>query len=315
LAALEPAIDEFIELDYFHAKSVLGRRDIGPEESDSLRSRLQAQHFDVAIDLRMHPDTRQILQYSGAELLAGFDHAGRFPWLDVALEWEGDQSLTPKRGNIVDRLGQLVEAVAIACDPDRSGVRSVDHIHARSALSALPSIAALPPGFLFEPLVCVHPAVGNAVRQWPAEHFGALIDLLIEEHGVHVVLIGGQDELPVADAVLRTVKHRSAVVSLLGSLQLAELPLLLQVAKLFVGNNSGPQHLAAALGTPTVGIHSGVVDATEWGPFGPRAVAVRRKTVCSPCYVATVAQCHRQMACLRKLRPADVYAVCRGMLA
>ncbi len=63
-----------------------------------------------------------------------------------------------------------------------------------------------------------------------------------------------------------------------------------------------------------MGVHSGVVDATEWGPFGPRAVAIRRKTVCSPCYIAYASDCHRNLACLRKLRPSDVFDICRAML-
>jgi heptosyltransferase-3 len=156
--------------------------------------------------------------------------------------------------------------------------------------------------------------VGNDTRQWPEEHFAGLIDLLIEEEGVNVLLVGAKEEAPIADRVLELVQHRLAVASMLGAITLKELPMLLKAADLFVGNNSGPQHLAATLGIPTIGIHSGVVDATEWGPFGASAVAIRRKTVCSPCYIASASDCHRQLACLRKLRPSDVYEVCRAML-
>jgi ADP-heptose:LPS heptosyltransferase/GT2 family glycosyltransferase len=315
LAGMEPAIDEVIAFDFFHARSGLGRREIAEEELDDLRQQLRGRNFDIAVDLRMQPDTRPMLQYTGARLLAGFDHAGRFPWLDVMLEWEGDTRFAPKRMHVVDRLHQLVEAVAIACDTDRSGVPVVDRAEAWARVRAIPAIAALPAGFLDKPLVCVHPAVGSDTRQWPEEHFAGLIDLLVADQGVHVALIGSKEEIAVSDKVLAAVQHRSSVVSLLGALSLRELPLLLQVAVLYVGNNSGPKHLAAALGTPTVGVHSGVVDATEWGPFGPKAVAIRRKTVCSPCYLAAASDCHRQLACLRKLRPSDVVDICRTMLA
>jgi ADP-heptose:LPS heptosyltransferase len=178
-----------------------------------------------------------------------------------------------------------------------------------------PVIAALPRQFWDKPLVCVHPAAGNETKQWPEASFAGLIDLLTEERSVHVVLIGGKDETPIADRVLDQVQHKDSVVSLLGALSLQELPLLIRIAALFIGNDSGPKHLAAALGTPTVGIHSGVVDTAEWAPFGRHAVAVRRKTICTPCYVATVSDCHRNLECLRKLRPSDVYAACRDMLA
>ena len=90
---------------------------------------------------------------------------------------------------------------------------------------------------------------------------------------------------------------------------------LLATAAVFVGNNSGPQHLAAGLGVPTIGIHSGVVDAREWGPLGPRAVALRRDMSCSPCYIEHAKDCPRQLACLEQLPVAAVYSQCRQMLA
>jgi ADP-heptose:LPS heptosyltransferase/GT2 family glycosyltransferase len=313
LAAMEASIDEVVEFEFFHARSGLGRREMTQEDMAKLEVRLRERDFDVAIDLRMHPDTRQILQLSGARLLVGFDHGGRFPWLDVALEWEGDNTLAPKRINIVDRLGQLVEALGVACDEDRSSLPFMERDSAWQALQDNPAIAELSRTFS-GPLVVVHPAVGNETRQWPEEHFAGLIDLLIAENGASVLLIGAKEELAIAERVLELSHHRGSVVSLLGSLNLQELPMLLKAADLFVGNNSGPQHLAAALGTPTIGVHSGVVEATEWGPFGPQAVAVRRKTVCSPCYVAIAKDCHRDLACLRKLRPRDVFEVCRTML-
>ncbi len=71
-----------------------------------------------------------------------------------------------------------------------------------------------------------------------------------------------------------------------GTTSLADLPRLLKNCALYIGNDSGPKHVAAAVGIPTIGIHSGVVDPVEWGPIGPNAVALRRNMTCSPCYLA-----------------------------
>jgi len=111
------------------------------------------------------------------------------------------------------------------------------------------------------------------------------------------------------------VERADLVHSVVGEVSLQELPQLLASAALFVGNDSGPKHLAAGLGVPTVGIHSGTVDAREWGPVGGNAIAVRRNMVCSPCYFADVADCPRELACLTELQPADVYEICRRLLA
>lgn len=86
-----------------------------------------------------------------------------------------------------------------------------------------------------------------------------------------------------------------------------ELPEFMALFSLFIGNNSGPQHIAAAVGIPTVGIHSGVVDPNEWGPMGANSFAVQKKMACSPCYYDRAELCSRKMACLTQLTPRDVY--------
>jgi hypothetical protein len=94
-----------------------------------------------------------------------------------------------------------------------------------------------------------------------------------------------------------------------GKTPLRRLPELLRASALYVGNNSGPKHIAGALGVPTIGIHSGVVDAIEWGPIGERAVALRRNMACSPCYLARLEDCPRNFACMRGLEPTVVQEV------
>jgi ADP-heptose:LPS heptosyltransferase len=160
------------------------------------------------------------------------------------------------------------------------------------------------------PLICIHPVAGSVMRQWPVEKFAALIELLLDPGDCNVALIGGADEKALAEKVLAGLERRRQVFNLTGRLPLEQLPTLLSRAALFVGNNSGPQHLAAAAGIPTIGIHSGVVDAREWGPLGPRAVAIRKDVVCSPCFLEFPEQCQRGLACLRDLPVGYVYRAC-----
>jgi ADP-heptose:LPS heptosyltransferase len=131
--------------------------------------------------------------------------------------------------------------------------------------------------------------------------------LLIEKNNVNVILVGGPDDVELADSLLNSVLHKDAVASMAGRTSLADLPRLLKHCALYIGNDSGPKHVAAAVGIPTIGIHSGVVDPVEWGPIGPRAVALRRNMTCSPCYLANAEDCPRALACLRLLEPSLVY--------
>jgi hypothetical protein len=138
---------------------------------------------------------------------------------------------------------------------------------------------------------------------------------MMEKNGVNIVLIGGNEEAELADEVLAQVLRRDGVASLVGKTSLRQLPELLRACAIYIGNNSGPKHIAAALGVPTIGLHSGVVDAIEWGPIGQRAVALRRNMACSPCYLSRLEDCPRNFACMRGLEPTSVQEVAEVFLA
>ena len=307
--ALEPSIGEFLEFDFFHARSQLGERALTADDFAALRARLAPYRFDLAVDLRKHPSTRDVLRHSGARLLAGYDYMGQFPFLDIALEWDGDKALQRKRSHVVDDLLALVAAVGRACE---GGTRLIDPTPSPAPLDTLPE--AVRP--LFDrPVVVVHPGAGNITKQWPVEHFSTLIDLLTERDGVNVILIGGPDEVALVDSLLATVQRPAAIVSVAGKTSLTVLADLLTACTLYIGNDSGPKHIAAALGVPTLGVHSGVVDATEWAPLGRRAVALRRNMTCAPCYLQHAEDCPRNLACLRFLEPALVHQAAQMLLA
>ena len=264
-----------------------------------MERRLAPYRFDLAIDLREHFQTRNILRFTGARWLAGYDCNYQFPWLDIVVEQEQDHAQANKRSQIGDDLCRLVDAISLAANPERRVLRLPD------------GEQPIDPAGSGRRFACVHPGVGDPTRQWPARHFAALIDLLVSHHDLDVVLIGGADEAETAAEVLGGVKHKEAVRSLIGTTRLADLPRVLASAALFVGNNSGPNHIAAGLGIPTIGVYSGVVDARQWGAIGPNAVVVQRQMRCGPCYIAKVADCSRGMACVTELLPSAVYEVCK----
>jgi ADP-heptose:LPS heptosyltransferase/GT2 family glycosyltransferase len=308
LVHLEPAIDEFISFEFFHARSQQGERHLADDELDRLAALLTPYQFDLAVDFRKHLETRHILRFTGARVLAGYDSADRFPWLDIALELRADESLKPKRQHISEELLNLVAAISAAYRPETMTVstppRPLD-------------VAEMPDHIrhLFvRPVVAIHAGVGNVNRQWPESHFVALIDLLIERNGVAVLLIGGKDDADLSSSITRSVARPTLVASAAGEVALQDLPRLLASAVLFIGNDSGPKHLAAAIDLPTIGIHSGVVDPKGWGPMGERSVAVHRKMACAPCYL-NADDCPRAMACLRMLEPARVHELAEALLA
>lgn len=316
LAALEPAIDRMEEFNFFHARSELGRLESAEQELLDLQARLTPHRFDLALDLRRQNDTRRILQHTGARWLAGFDQDYANPWLDIAVEFEGDVARNFKRSHVSDSLVQFIDTIARACEPDRRGLHDLPTSDAaRAELCAVPAVAELAPVLFSRPVVCVHTGAGAVNKQWPAKSFAGLIDLLVGTLPVNVMIIGGPDEAAFAAEVMADVRRPEQVFSLVGKTTLKTLPKALLSCDLYVGNDSGPKHMAAALGVPTIGIHSGSVDAGEWGPMGETTLTIRRDMTCGPCYIAYAEDCPRSMACLHGIAVGDVYRACRRMLA
>src|SRR5580658_8894012 len=105
------------------------------------------------------------------------------------------------------------------------------------------------------------------------------------------------------------------IASVAGVLALRDLPHLLAACALFIGCDSGPKHIAAASGVPTIGVHSGIVDPGEWGPRGERSVALYRDMSCAPCFLARPEDCSRGLACVKLLEPPLVFEMARVFLA
>ena len=113
--------------------------------------------------------------------------------------------------------------------------------------------------------VVVHPGASVPARAWAPERHGALVDVLIEG-GRRVVVTGDTSERPLTSLVAGS--RRPGVVDLGGRVDLAGLARVLGGAEVVVVGNTGPAHLAAAVGTPVVSLFSPVVPAVRWRPWG-----------------------------------------------
>ena len=113
------------------------------------------------------------------------------------------------------------------------------------------------------PLVVLHPGAGDARRRWPPAHFAAVGDALAAA-GAHVVVTGSAKERPIAEAV--TAHMRSEALNMAGWLSLCGLAGLLARCRVVVSNDSGPLHLARAVGAATVGIYW-CFNLVNWGPM------------------------------------------------
>ncbi|MES2765998.1 MAG: glycosyltransferase family 9 protein [Bacteroidota bacterium] len=121
--------------------------------------------------------------------------------------------------------------------------------------------------------IVIHPGSGGSAHDWPAEKFGELAKILLKERGIKIIITGIESEKAKSEAVLKGCPE---AINLCGKLQLDELLPLLLKATLFIGNSSGPLHIAASFETPVVGFYpnSPAISAKRWGPYSKNSLII-----------------------------------------
>jgi heptosyltransferase-2 len=143
------------------------------------------------------------------------------------------------------------------------------------------------------PWIGVNPgAFYGTAKRWIPERFAAAADIVARRLDARVVLVGGPQERPLAEAIADGMQ--APVRVLCGETSLGELVGVLARLRLLLTNDSGPMHVAAALGVPLVAVF-GSTDVTETAPFAPSARVVREETECAPCMLRECPIDHRCM--------------------
>jgi heptosyltransferase-3 len=206
----------------------------------------------------------------------------------------------------VDRLLDTLRRAAIPVGPARFDL-PLRAAHRERVAAMLASN-----GLGGRPLVAMCPGSKQAAKRWPLERYAALGARLITDGGVDVAIIGGPDEAPAAALVTRTwPAGRFAVLA--GELSVLESAEAIRGACLYVGNDTGAMHLAAAVGTPCVAIFAAREPGRSWHPYGDAHVVLRRDEVpCANCYLTDCTV--EGLRCLTAIDVDVVWNACRTKL-
>ncbi len=162
------------------------------------------------------------------------------------------------------------------------------------------------------PRVALAPASRWPTKNWPVAHAANLADGLVREAGATVFLVGGPAESATCAEVAAAAQERAGVHTLAGRTTLVDLGSVLQEMDLLVTVDSGPMHMAAALGVPVLALF-GPTDPSRTGPYGPgHRVLVVERVPCRPCFSNTCAR--GDFVCLQNLFPSRVLAEAVDML-
>ena len=150
------------------------------------------------------------------------------------------------------------------------------------------------------PLIAIHPGSPIALKRWLPERYAELADWLIAQKRAQILFVGVKDEIPITTEIQARMRGES--INIAGKTTLTQLASILHTCNVFIGNDSGPMHLAAAVGTQTIGLY-GPGDPTRFGPAGAKCQTIQRKSDC-PC-LGTVCR-YGKSGCMSEIQVADV---------
>jgi ADP-heptose:LPS heptosyltransferase len=231
--------------------------------------------YDLAINFEPDIRTNLALAALGARRTAGFHSGGGGAFLDVSLEFD-------PASHTADNMVRLVEAavagVAVTAVPPELG-RNAESLaipetaahHADALLRRMPT----------NPRIGVHVSGGRAIKQWPEERFREVAVRLVEDRGASIVLTGTRHERAQIDVVRRALPAER-VLDISEEADILTVAAVLRQLDVYVTGDTGPMHLAHAVGTPIVAVF-GPSDPARYAPRGLRDQIVRVDLPCSPC--------------------------------
>jgi heptosyltransferase-2/heptosyltransferase-3 len=227
------------------------------------------------------------------------------PFLSHALPWDASAHVTHQGLALVAAVSTTRQATTLP--PTRFTPSASDQQWASDWLHTNCGISR-------QRLVIIHPGTGGPTKLWLAARWAALADQLVAEDNCQIVLTGGPGEEALV-AEVRQHMHQPAL-ALAGTASIGQLAALLQRATLVIGVDSGPLHLAIAVGSATLHLF-GPSDQRRFGPWGPpeQHIIIRSGVACSPCGV--FAACPRGLAqpeCMERIALGEVVAAVRQSL-
>ena len=223
-----------------------------------LRARLRRGRFDIALDLQGLAKSGVLTRLTGAPARIGFarSHSRELSWLAIT------RAIVPPPSavHVVDQYLSLLAPLGIG------PVTPEFHVPARPAadraIDAFLREHDVKPG---DRVVALNPGAGRADKQWPVAHFRTVAERLGTEAEARVLLLWGPGEIDLARRIGEGLTPRPLLAP---PTDLDHLTALLRRVSLVVAADTGPLHLAAAVGTPALGLY-GPTRAERNGPYGP----------------------------------------------
>jgi heptosyltransferase III len=277
-----PHVDEILPLD---RGSIL--------EQSRFVLEIRRRQFDTVVDLTDGDRAAILTWISGAGIRIGFNAEGRWTgrcYTTVVRGGEGAHRIERDLAALVPlsiEVGDRIPRIWLAPEDDARVEQLVGQL-------AIPTDRAW---------VVIQPGARYWFKAWPPERFAELADRLTDRFGCQVLVSGSPQETALTQAVVNHAKSR--LLSIAGRSNVRTLAALLKRSALFVGNDTGAMHIAAAVGVPVVGLF-GPSNPIEWGPRGGPAETIYKGLDCRICFHPT---CRRgEENCMKLITVEEVVA-------
>jgi heptosyltransferase II len=298
IARLIPGIDRVETLD----AAWLARGSAGAVGMRGLIARARTwrtRDYDLAINFEGDIRSHLLLALSGAPERAGFTMAGGGPLLTRPFEFNPREHTTANAWRLVrDLFGMLgvaaprvnMSSAAVLDPPAPTGGRERDARAARASASLpfrleLPALARERAAAIVgreTRVIGLHVSGGRAIKQWPPARFADAAGRLARELDATLLLTGSPGDRALVDEVRAALPNDVAVIDLCGEIDLPILGAVLERCRLFITGDTGPMHLAAAVGTPIVAVFGPSIPA-RYAPIASPHRIVRIDLPCAPC--------------------------------
>ena len=267
-----------------------------PGSVDELKKILAEGKYDAAIELR--GDFRHILAMyrAGIPNRVGLARTGFGFLLTHSLVFRAGLHETRRNLDLLEQAGvPLIQKTEFPELHPRSG----DNQAAKTVFQKLG---------ITQPIVVIHAVCPNPAKRWPSENWKKLIGGL--PGNLDVVLIGTEAEREGMEEIQKGCNRKVFIAA--GLLNLPVLAAFLKESALFVGVDSGPAHVAAAVGTSVLSLYSGTNVAAQWAPRGTKVEVLQKTPSCSPCELTV---CPIGNECMRLITVEEALEKAKALLA
>jgi len=268
-----------------------------------LALRLRRQHFDLAFVLDRSPILTLLPWFAGIPRRVGPDSLGRGFSLTNRVPVSSSPERLQHQAEIYLDLARALKLVV-----NHPSMHFVPTEEEQQQVPFTPDIAH-PPAAVFIGGGS-NPGMELTAKRWPVERYREIVYKLVHERNAQVLLIGGSDDVALNQSLMHDLDvPQGSVLHLAGTTTFGESAALLQRCVLFIGNDSSPMHLAAAVGIPVIAIF-GPTSPQEYGPYpldNPQHIALWRNPTGRPCFFLGKMQPCANCTCMQSVTVADVW--------